>query len=122
MPIALAVLAVALGTTVLLMPTSSRVDGAELIISTRLREFRFDLRQAVGAEPVVQAELNRWTTVRLFGVGWPLKPFGWFRNGELGTFLSMVNDPSHMWLVRFPGRQVLVSPENAAALDALRSK
>ena len=122
MLVALGVLVLAAVSVVLLMPQSSRVSGSDLVVRTHLRDFHFDLRRAVAVEPVVPAQLNRWTTLRVFGVGWPLKPFGWFRNSELGTFLSMVNDPGYMWLVRFPGRQVLVSPENGAALDALRPR
>ena len=94
----------------LFAPRSCHVEGDELSVRTTLLTFRFDLQQAIEVKPISSAQLKQSFTIRLFGAGWPLKPFGWFRNSQLGTYLNLVDDPSRMYLVRFPHRRLLVSP------------
>ena len=55
--------------------------------------------------------MAQWKTIRVCGIGWPLKRVGWFFNQRFGFFLTMVDDPRHMYLVRFSHRRLLVSAE-----------
>lgn len=93
-----------------LTPQKCVVDGPELRVRTRLFTFHFDLREAVEVRPVPQGEVR--ASFRLFGVGWPMQRYGWFRSPELGTFLNLANDPSHMYLIRFPKWKLIASPPN----------
>ena len=95
---------------VLFAPQSCRIEGDELRVRASLLTFRFDLRQAIEVRSISSDQLRKSFTVRVFGAGWPLKPFGWFRNSQLGTFLNLVDDPTKMFLVSLPHRKLLVSP------------
>jgi hypothetical protein len=101
-------------TVVLLTPRSCTVEDGVLVVRTRLLRYRFDLQDAVAVQEIEPYQIGRWSTVRLFGVGWPLKPFGWFATAGLGTYLSLVNNSSRMCLVQFQRRQLLVSPAGGA--------
>lgn len=85
-------------------------DGPYLKVKTRLLTFSFDMRQARTVTPIGTAQLPRWTTVRVFGIGWPFRPIGWFRNSELGTFLNLAENTSAMCMVSWPKKNILVSP------------
>ena len=65
-----------------------------------------------GAMPVRQEDIRFGKTIRLFGAGWPLKPYGYFSNAKLGRFLAFVTDWQKMVLVVFPNKRLLVSPDN----------
>ena len=95
---------------VLSTPQSCVLDGYQLKVRTWWLPYTFDLRKAMDLQRVSKEQLVGIKTLRLFGVGWPLRRFGWFHNPQLGLFLNLVSDPSHMWLVRFPHRKILVSP------------
>jgi Bacterial PH domain len=45
-----------------------------------------------------------------------MKPYGYFRNRELGTFLAFVTNRDKMVLVTLPNKKLLVSPENPQIL------
>ena len=104
------ILVLAYVTFLLFTPQSSTLTGSELKVRTWMLTFTFDLRQATEVKAIAKDQLRRGITLRLFGVGWPLKPFGWFRSSHLGTYLNLVDDPSRMYLVRLPQRQILMSP------------
>ncbi len=91
-------------------PRMCVVEGNRLKVRTWLLTIKFDLSQAIEVKPISKSQLSPLKTIRLFGVGWPFKPYGWFRTAELGTFLNLVNDSSNMCMVRFPKKQILVSP------------
>jgi Bacterial PH domain len=44
--------------------------------------------------------------------------FGWFRSRALGSFRAWVTDPARSVVLRFPGRQIVVSPDDPAAFIA----
>jgi len=67
------------------------------------------------------AELNPEAmkrSVRLFGNGGGFVFAGWFRNRELGLYRAFVNDLKRAVVLRFPGRTVVVSPDNPAEFVA----
>lgn len=94
-------------------PRDCATQGNIVTVHTLARDFKYNLDQAIDVEPIPAEQVNSMKTVRLFGVGWPLKPYGWFRNNELGTFLALVNDSQNMWLIKFKNKQVVVSPKNS---------
>jgi hypothetical protein len=99
------------GLTVLLFtPRTCVVHGDHLEVKTWLLTFRFNLQGATEVVPIVKSEISGFSLVRIFGIGWPLRPIGWFRSPELGVFLSLANDPSNMCMVSFPKRKLLISP------------
>ena len=59
-------------------PRSTEVRGNLLLIRSPLWTYRFDLRQLRGATPLGADAISWKNTIRVFGVGWPLKPYGWF--------------------------------------------
>jgi hypothetical protein len=106
---------VCIGTT-LFYPTRCVVEGDLLKVRSLARTLTFDLRQATSIEPVRREDIRNLRTLRLFGTGWPFRPFGWFRNRQFGTFLSLVTRLEGMYMVDLAGRRVLVSPENVRGL------
>ena len=95
-----------------LTPRACTVSEDKLTVHTWSIPYRFDLRKAQAVEPVSREQMQGLRTVRLFGVGWPLRRFGWFHNPRLGTYLNLMNSPSEMWMVRFPHLKVVVSPSS----------
>lgn len=93
-----------------LAPRSTAVAGSRLLVHSRLKTFRFDLSQVTSVEEVDRDSFSWKNTIRLFGVGWPVKPYGWFWNREYGIVLAMVTDPSDMLLLGLGSRKLLVSP------------
>ena len=106
----IALVVVAMLSVLLFTPRSCRVVGDEVKVRSWLATFTFDLRNATEIRAISNDQLKRAFTIRVLGAGWPLRPFGWFRNSQLGTFLNLVDDPSGMYLVSFPHRKLLVSP------------
>jgi hypothetical protein len=100
----------------LLYPRRTVVEGTELRVRALVTTYTFDLREAKSVRAVDRGEIRNLRTVRLFGVGWPFRPFGWFRNRELGTYISLVTRLEDMYLLEFPKRRLLISPENVRAL------
>lgn len=90
-------------------PRSSAIEGSLLKVRSLLFTFCFDLSDSLEIQEVSESDLAQWRTIRVCGIGWPLKRVGWFFNKRFGLFLNMVDDPRHMYLVRFPRRRLLVS-------------
>ncbi len=93
-------------------PRECTIVGNDLRVKTLLCTLEYDLTEMRGAMPVSQEEIRFGKTIRLFGAGWPLKPYGYFSNAKLGRFLAFVTDCQKMVLVVFPNKRLLVSPEN----------
>lgn len=106
---------ICIGTT-LCYPTRCVVEGDALKVRSLARTLSFDLRQAISIEPVRREDVRNLRTIKLFALGWPFRPFGWLNNRQYGTFLSLVTRLDGMYLVEFPERRVLVSPENTRGL------
>jgi hypothetical protein len=99
-----------------LAPRECKVEGNTLTIKTNLASLTYDLNEMLGATAIPPGTMSVWKTIRLCGVGWPLKPYGYFRNPEIGMFLAFVTDRNNMVLVTFPKKKLLVSPPNPQAL------
>ncbi|MGI8771932.1 MAG: PH domain-containing protein [Acidobacteriaceae bacterium] len=112
----LAILAVVCLGTTLFYPTRCVGEGDLLKVHSLARTLTFDLRQATSIEPVRREDIRNLRTFKLFAVGWPLRPFGWFRNRQFGAYLSLVTRLEGMYLIELPGRRLLVSPENVRGL------
>lgn len=93
-------------------PRSTVVVGNRLLVHSWVKTFQFDLTLVTSVEEVDRDSFSWKNTIRIFGVGWPLKPYGWFWNREYGVVLAMVTDPSDMLLLSLGSRQLLVSPRN----------
>jgi hypothetical protein len=93
-------------------PRECTIVGNDLRVKTLLCTLKYDLTEMRGAMPVSQEDIRFGKTIRLFGAGWPLKPYGYFSNAKLGRFLAFVTDCQKMVLVVFPNQRLLVSPEN----------
>ncbi len=113
---ALAIFAVVCIGTTLFYPTRCVVEGDRLTVRSLARTLTYDLRQAISIQPVDREEIRNLRTFRLFGIGWPFRPFGWFRNRQFGTYLSLVTRFEGMYMIELPGRRLLVSPENVRGL------
>lgn len=94
-------------------------DGRTLKVTTYLASFRFDLQDATEVQLVAPVEISPLNTVRLFGIGWPLRRVGWFRNQQFGTFLLFADNRRSLYLVKTPKRTMVVSPANG--MDSLLS-
>ncbi len=97
-------------------PTRCHISGDWLLVQTLTVTLRFNLRRATEIEPVERDQFLRLGTVRVCGVGWPLRRYGWFWNRQLGYFLSLPTNYDDLYLIRFPNRRLLVSPENGRDL------
>ena len=93
-------------------PRRTEVVEADLRVHTWLKTFHFDLKQVKSAEDVDRSMFSWTNTVRICGVGWPLKPYGWFWNRERGIVLAMVSDHCDVVLLNFGKKLLLVSPKN----------
>jgi hypothetical protein len=93
-------------------PRECTIVGNELRVKTLVFTLKYDLTEMRGAMPVSQEDIRFGKTIRLFGAGWPLKPYGYFSNAKLGRFLAFVTDWQKMVLIVFPGKRLLVSPDN----------
>jgi hypothetical protein len=114
--IPLLILVVILALAYALAPQKTSVVGNVLTVKTNFSSLTYDLSQMLGARLVPHDGLRTWNTIKLFGVGWPMKPYGYFRNRELGTFLAFVTNRDKMVLVTLPNKKLLVSPENPQTL------
>ena len=101
-----------IGISVLFYPRRSQVSGNWLSVQTFGPTLRFDLREAESIEPVDRADFIQFGTLRVCGVGWPLRSYGWFWKRGVGLFLAMPTNYDHLLFIRFPKRLLLVSPEN----------
>ncbi len=93
-------------------PRECTIVGNELRVKTFVVTLKYDLTQMRGAMAVSREDIRFGKTIRLFGAGWPLKPYGYFSNAKLGRFLAFVTDWQKMVLIVFPDKRLLVSPEN----------
>ncbi len=93
-------------------PRECTMVGNELRVKTLICTLKYDLTEMRGAMPVSQEDIRFGKTIRLFGAGWPLKPYGYFSNAKLGSFLAFVTDWEKMVLIVLPTKRLLVSPEN----------
>jgi hypothetical protein len=93
-------------------PRECTIVGNELRVKTFVVTLKYDLTQMRGAMAVRPEDIRFGKTIRLFGAGWPLKPYGYFSNAKLGRFLAFVTDWQKMVLIVFPDKRLLVSPEN----------
>jgi hypothetical protein len=93
-------------------PRECTIVGNELRVKTFVCTLKYDLTEMRGAMPVSQEDIRFGKTIRLFGAGWPLKPYGYFSNAKLGRFLAFVTDWQKMVLIVLPDKRLLVSPEN----------
>lgn len=87
-------------------PRECTIVGNELIVKTLVFTLKYDLTEMRGAMPVSQEDIRFGKTIRLFGAGWPLKPYGYFSNAKLGRFLAFVTDWQKMVLVVFPDKRL----------------
>jgi hypothetical protein len=101
-----------------LAPQECSVQGNQLIVRTNAKTLTYDLNQLLGAQAVPPSTMGAFKTIKLFGVGWPFKPYGYFRNETFGTFLPFVTDRNKMVLLTFPDKKLLVSPTNPEALTS----
>ena len=99
-----------------LTPRSTTVEGSELSIRSWLVRYRFNLDQLTGVEAVEAGSVGWSNTLRVCGVGWPLKPYGWFWNKRFGMMLALVSDKDRALLLKFPHRRLLASPPSRDAL------
>ena len=102
-------------------PRSSEVEGSTLRVKSLLFTFRFELADAVEVREVSERDLAQWKTLRVFGIGWPLQPVGWFFNRRLGLFLNMADNRQHMYLIRFSRIRLLVSSALPGGFERLGS-
>jgi Bacterial PH domain len=93
-------------------PRECTIVGNDLRVKTRIGTLKYDLTEMRGALPVSPEDIRFGKTIRLFGAGWPLKPYGYFSNAKLGRFLAFVTDWQKMVLIVFPTKRLLVSPDN----------
>ena len=101
-------------------PRSTVIEGDLLKVRSLLFTFRFAMDQALEIQEVSERDLGQWKTLRMCGIGWPLKSVGWFFNKRFGLFLRMVDDPRHMYLIRFPRRRLLVSLQTRGAFTVVK--
>jgi Bacterial PH domain len=101
-----------------LAPQECSVQGNQLIVRTNAKTLTYDLNQMLGAQAVPASAVGAFKTIKLFGLGWPFKPYGYFRNEAFGTFLAFVTDRNKMVLLTFPDKKLLVSPMNPEALTS----
>lgn len=94
------------------IPRESTIVGNELRVKTLAVTLKYDLTEIRGAMAVSPEDIRFGKTIRLFGAGWPFKPYGYFSNAKLGRFLAFVTDWQKMVLVIFPDKRLLVSPDN----------
>jgi hypothetical protein len=99
-----------------LAPRECKVEGNTLTIKTNFASLTYDLNEMLRATAIPSGTMSMWKTIRLCGVGWPLKPYGYFSNSEIGTFLALVTDRNNMVLITFPKKKLLVSPSDPQAL------
>jgi hypothetical protein len=97
-------------------PRETTIVGNELRVKTFAFTLKYDLSEMRGAMPVSPEDIRFGKTIRLFGAGWPFKPYGYFSNAKFGSFLAFVTDWGKMVLVIFPNQKVLVSPDNPKIL------
>jgi Bacterial PH domain len=114
--IPLLILVVILAVAYALAPQKTSVVGNVLTVKTNFSSLTYDLNQMLGARPVPHDATRTRNAIKLFGLGWPMKPHGYFRNRELGTFLAFVTNRDKMVLVTLPNKKLLVSPENSEVL------
>lgn len=93
-------------------PRECTTVGNELRVKTLAFTLKYDLTEMRGAMAVSPEDIRFGKTIRLFGAGWPFKPYGYFSNAKFGSFLAFVTDWEKMVLLVFPTKKLLVSPEN----------
>jgi hypothetical protein len=87
------------------------VDG-ELLIQSWFRTYRYPLKRVIGAEKVDPQSLAWRSTVRVCGVGWPMKSYGYFWNRKVGSFLALADKPSPLFLLKLDGNKNLLVSTN----------
>ena len=104
------------------MPRDTSIVQGELRIQSRLHVYRYRLDSLRGLERVDPQAISWTSTIRLCGVGWPMKSFGWFWNRKSGVFLALADRAADLLLLEFADRKkVLISSDQGAALeDSLR--
>ncbi|MFN0069020.1 MAG: PH domain-containing protein [Limisphaerales bacterium] len=115
----------ALVVTALCAVRGYRVDAVQdaLVILRPGRETALPLAGLEGAE--VRPDAFRGVYMKAGSAGF-FGYLGWFRSRALGSFRAWVTDPALSVLLRFPGRQIVVSPDDPAAfiaaLEGLRGR
>ena len=110
--ILLVILALAVG----LAPRSTEVVGSQLLVHTWIKTFHYALGK-VNSYQVLDSSESMWTnTIRVFAVGWPLKPYGWVWNRNHGLMLAMASDPHHQVLLTMTKGLLLISPDSEGKL------
>jgi hypothetical protein len=100
--------ALLLGTALFAIRTYT-LEPTELLIRRLLWTTRVPLAGLQSAEFVPNA-MNR--SLRLCGNGGLFSFTGWYRNRSLGNYRAFVTELKNTVVLRFPGRTVVISPEN----------
>ena len=88
------------------------VEPGAVIIHRPGWQTRLDLSGLESAEPDPTA-MRR--SIRTFGIGGPFALVGCFRSSRIGAFRAYATDPARAVVLRWPGRTVVVTPDDPAS-------